>query len=157
MLSVTFDAQGGAGPMTLTFLSTSAGSGPHSAPLKFYIYSAEIAIPLRSTESTTWSTQQINLWPTSHFRPKWKINSFLSEISVCWSCTEKITIKIERAFSAILLASPATRRSFQLSTRLPTVTAANLGFNAQLATANARWRLASLSIRCPYVDKRLLS
>ena len=84
--------------------------------------------------------------------PRWKINSFLSEISVCWSCTEKITIKIERAFSVILLASPATRSSFQLSPQLPTVTAANLGFNAQLATANARWRFASLSIRCLYVD-----
>ena len=34
--------------------------------------------------------------------PRWKINSFLSEISVCWSCTEKITLKIERAFSVIL-------------------------------------------------------
>ena len=45
MLSVIFWA--GAVPMTLTFPSTSAGPGPHSAPLKFYIYSAEIAIPLR--------------------------------------------------------------------------------------------------------------
>ena len=84
--------------------------------------------------------------------PRWKINSFLSEISVCWSCAEKITIKIERAFSVILLASPATRRSFQLSLQLPTVTTANLGFNAQWATANARWHLPSLSIRCLYVD-----
>ena len=47
MLSVTFDDQGGVGPMTLTFPSTLAGPGPHSAPLKFYIYSAEIAIPFR--------------------------------------------------------------------------------------------------------------
>ena len=47
MLSVTFDDQGGAGPMTLTFPSTSADPGPHSTWLKFYIYSAEIAIPLR--------------------------------------------------------------------------------------------------------------
>ena len=45
----------------------------------------------------------------------WKINSFLFEITVCWSCTEKITIQIERAFSVILRASVATRRSFQLS------------------------------------------
>ena len=44
--------------------------------------------------------------------PCWKINIFLSEISVCWSCTEKI-IKIERAFSIILRASQATRHSFQ--------------------------------------------
>ena len=44
-----------------------------------------------------------------------KINSFLFEISVCWSCTEKRTIKIERAFSVILRASPATRHNFQLS------------------------------------------
>ena len=51
----------------------------------------------------------------------WKINSFLPEISVCWNCTEKITIKIERAFSVILSASPATRRSFQLSPHHPTV------------------------------------
>ena len=28
--------------------------------------------------------------------PCWKINSFISEISVCWSCKEKKTIKIER-------------------------------------------------------------
>ena len=47
MLSVTFDDRGGAGQMTLTFPSTSAGPGPHSASLKFYTYSAEIAIPLR--------------------------------------------------------------------------------------------------------------
>ena len=46
---------------------------------------------------------------------RWKINSFLSEISVCWSCTEKITIKIERAFSVILRASPAICHSFQQS------------------------------------------
>ena len=91
-------------------------------------------------------------WLVQTAKPRWKINSFLSEISVCWSCTEKITIKTERAFSVILLASPATRRSFQLSPQLPTVKAANLGFNAQLATANARWRLASLLIRCLYVD-----
>ena len=47
MLSVTFDDQGGAGLMTLTFPLISAGPGPTSAALKFYIFSAEIAIPLR--------------------------------------------------------------------------------------------------------------
>ena len=47
MLSNTFDDWGGVGPMTLTFPSTSAGPGSHSAPLNFYIYSAGIAIPLR--------------------------------------------------------------------------------------------------------------
>ena len=78
--------------------------------------------------------------------PRWKINSFLSEISVCWSCTEKIRIKIERAFSVILWASPATRRSFQPSLQRPTVAAENLRFNTQLATANARWRLPSHTI-----------
>ena len=41
--------------------------------------------------------------------PSWKIDNFLSEVSVCWSCTEKITIKIERAFSVTLRASPAIR------------------------------------------------
>ena len=46
MLSVTFDDRGGAGLMTLTFPLTSAGPGPTSAALKFYIFSAEIAIPL---------------------------------------------------------------------------------------------------------------
>ena len=45
--------------------------------------------------------------------PWWKINSFLSEISDCWSCTEKIRIKKERAFSIILWASPAICRSLQ--------------------------------------------
>ena len=53
----------------------------------------------------------------------WKINRFLSEVLVCWSCAEKITIKIERAFSVTLWALPATRRSFQQSPQLPTVTA----------------------------------
>ena len=52
-----------------------------------------------------------------------EIHSFLSEVSVCWSCREKITIKIERAFSAILRASPTTRRSFQQSPQLSTVAA----------------------------------
>ena len=47
MLSVTFDDRGGAGLMTLTFALTSAGPGPTSAALHFYIFSAEIAIPLR--------------------------------------------------------------------------------------------------------------
>ena len=47
MLSVTFDDRGGAGLMTLTFLLTSAGPGQTSAALKFCIFSAEIAIPLR--------------------------------------------------------------------------------------------------------------
>ena len=75
--------------------------------------------------------------------PCWKINSFLSEISVCCSCTEKITIKIERAFSVILQALPATCRSFQQTPQLPTVAVANLRFNKQLVTANARWCLPS--------------
>ena len=47
VLSITFDDRGGAGLMTLTFPLTSAGPGPTSAALKFYIFSAEIAIPLR--------------------------------------------------------------------------------------------------------------
>ena len=50
MLSVTLDDRGGADLMTLTFPLTSAlsaGPGPTSAALKFYIFSAEIAIPLR--------------------------------------------------------------------------------------------------------------
>ena len=46
-VSVTFDDRGGAGLMTLTFPLTSAGPGPTSAALKFYIFSAKIAIPLR--------------------------------------------------------------------------------------------------------------
>ena len=79
----------------------------------------------------------------SCWTPCWKINSFLSEISVCWSCTKKITIEIEIAFFVILWALPATRRSFQQSSQLPTVAVANLRFNKQLATANARWRLPS--------------
>ena len=78
--------------------------------------------------------------------PRWKINSFLSEISVCWRCTEKIIIQIERAFSVILRASPATRRSFQPSPQHPTVAAENLRFNTPLATANARWCLPSHTI-----------
>ena len=46
-LSVTLDDQGGAGLMTLTFPLTLAGPGSTSAALKLYIFSAEIAIPLR--------------------------------------------------------------------------------------------------------------
>ena len=38
---------GAAGPITLAFLSTSPGPRPLSVHLKFYIYSAEIAAPLR--------------------------------------------------------------------------------------------------------------
>ena len=59
--------------------------------------------------------------PPTGAKPRWKINSFLSEISVCWSCTEKITLKIERAFSVILRASPAIPWSFQPSPQHPTV------------------------------------
>ena len=47
MLSVTFNDWRGVGLMTLTFPLTSAGPGPTSAALKFYIFSAEIAMPLR--------------------------------------------------------------------------------------------------------------
>ena len=47
MLSITFDDRRGAGLMTLTFPLTSAGPGPTSTALKFYIFFADIAIPLR--------------------------------------------------------------------------------------------------------------
>ena len=91
--------------MTLTFPWTSVDPGPTSTALKFYIYSVEIAIPPR-----------LMLIPVFHTGPpRWKINSFLSEISVCWSCTEKITIKIERAFSVISVTASSCRRSFQQS------------------------------------------
>ena len=89
--------------------------------------------------------------------PCWKINSFLPEVSVCWRCTEKI-IKIERAFSVILRASPATRRSFQQSPQLPAVTTANLQFNTQIQDGVFQFLplLIVSSIHCLYVDKRLL-
>ena len=45
--------------------------------------------------------------------------------------------------TVILRVSLATRRSFQHSRQLPTVAVANLWFNKQLATANARWHLPS--------------
>ena len=54
-------------------------------------------------------------------RPCWKIDSFMPEVLVCWRCTEKITIKIERAVSVILRASPATRCSFQQLLQCPAV------------------------------------
>ena len=38
---------GEVGPMTLTFPTTLPGPRPQSAPLKFYIWSAEIVVPLR--------------------------------------------------------------------------------------------------------------
>ena len=47
MLSACINDRGGVGLMTLTLPFTSAGPGPTSAALKFYIFSAEIAIPLR--------------------------------------------------------------------------------------------------------------
>ena len=59
MLSVTLDDWGGAGPMTLTFPWTSAGPGPTSASLKFYIYSVEIAIPLRLMLIPVFHTGQV--------------------------------------------------------------------------------------------------
>ena len=77
--------------------------------------------------------------------PRWKINSCLSEISVCWSCTEKITFKIERAFSVILRASPAIPRSFQPSPQHQTVLQ-QTSLNTQLSTANASWRLSNHTI-----------
>ena len=66
------------------------------------------------------------------FHPRWKINSFLSEISVCWSCMEKITIKIERAFFVILRASSAIRRSFQPLPQHPTVPQQTLDWQLQM-------------------------
>ena len=71
--------------------------------------------------------------------PYWKINSFCLRSRIIEVVWKKITIKIERAFFVILWASPATHHSFQQSTQLQTVTATNLRFNTQLATANARW------------------
>ena len=67
MLSVGFNDRGGVGPMTLTFPSTSAGPGPHSAPLKVYIYSAEIAIPLRVILIPVFHTcPQVKTCPTGY-------------------------------------------------------------------------------------------
>ena len=66
------------------------------------------------TESCLFS----NLGQTANTRPCWKINSFLSEISVCWSWMEKITIKIERAIS--VFAGLASNLS-----QLPAVAAAS--------------------------------
>ena len=74
-------------------------------------------------------------------RPCWKMNSFLSEVLVCWSCTEKITIKIERAFSVILQASSVTSSSFQQSPQLPTVGAAS---NSCCNTSSPLWKKHSL-------------
>ena len=86
----------------------------------------------------------------------WKINCFLFEILVCWSCTKKITIKIERAFSIILLALSATRCSFQQWPQLPTVTVANLRFNKQLQMQDGIFQALPLltvsSIPRLYVD-----
>ena len=57
--------------------------------------------------------------------PWWKINSFLSEVTVCWSCMEKITIKMERAFSIILRALLVTHHNFQQSLQLPALATAS--------------------------------
>ena len=101
-------------------------------------------------------------------RPCWKINSFLSEVSVCWSCTEKI-IKIERAFSVILRALPVTRRSFQhfrsfqQSPQLPTVAATsssccNLWKLSHICfqvpnweVVLSHWRLSPVTAWCNYI------
>ena len=100
-------------------------------------------LQMNSNWAPKWTPTYSNWTP---LQPRWKINSFLSEITVCWRCTEKITIQIERAFSVILRASPATHRSFQPLPRHPTVATENLRFNTPLATANARWRLPSHTI-----------
>ena len=84
--------------------------------------------------------------------PCWKINSFLSEISVCWSCTEKITIKIERAFSVILRALPATRRSFQQSPQKTSDLIHNWQLQMQDGIFQARPLLTVSLIRRLYVD-----
>ena len=85
----------------------------------------------------------------------WKINSFLSEILVCWSCTEKITIKIEKAFSVILRALPATRHSFQ---QLPQQTS-DLIHNWQLQMQDGVFQALPLLtvslIRRLYVDMNI--
>ena len=53
----------------------------------------------------------------------WKIHSFLSEVSVCWSCTEKQQLKQKEHFPSYcsLRALPATCRSFQQSPQPPAV------------------------------------
>ena len=77
--------------------------------------------------------------------PCWNINSFLSDISVFWSSTEKI-IKKERAFSIIFVGLTGN------PSQLPTVAVANPQFNKQLATANARWCLPSHALVDCIVD-----
>ena len=76
MLSVTFNDRGGAGLMTLTFPLTSAGPGPTSAALKFYIFSAEIAIPL-------W----LMPIPVFHNGGCSAANSYLTGVLMFWSAT----------------------------------------------------------------------
>ena len=97
--------------------------------------------------------------------PRWKINSFLSEISVCWSSAEQITIKIERAFSVMLRASPAIRCSFQPSPQHPTgpQQTSDLIHNWQLQMQDGVFHATPLLTVSPirrlyrlYVDIRLL-
>ena len=75
MLSVTFDDWGGAGPMTLTFPSNSAGPGPHSVGavgLKFYKLSAEIAVPFRVILIPIFHTCVWQCFMFSELRKDWR-------------------------------------------------------------------------------------
>ena len=115
--------------------------------------------PVLGCRYTSYHTKLLD-WAVSS-APWWKINSFLSEIMVCWSCMEKI-IKIKRAFSVIFWASPATRRSFQPLPQHPTVPqqTSDLIHSWQLQMQDVVFQATPLltisAICCLYVDKHLL-
>ena len=78
--------------------------------------------------------------------PWWKINSFLSKISVCWSCTDKNNNSNRKSIFhhiAGLACNPSQLPAIAASSNSA---AANLRFNTQWATANARWHLPSHTI-----------
>ena len=75
--------------------------------LLFRIYWLFIWVPSIYTIfylTTTFLKREVFWHSKAYSSLYWKINSFLPEVSVCWRCTEKMTIKIERAFSVILRA-----------------------------------------------------
>ena len=76
---------GAAGLMTLTFLSTSPGQRLFSIHLKFYIYSAEIAVPLRVILIPVFHT-----WPTPQ-----------SPILPCWMASVSCFTSVLQCFRSV--------------------------------------------------------
>ena len=135
LLSVTFDDRRGVGLMTLTFLLTSAGPGPTSVALKFYIFSAEIAIPLR-----------LMLIPLFH--PGSHISMISNSVTHLQSYTNSAIADIAGNSAPIPPVTPQDRRRLRTERRVSAssadiVASDDLGTIADVAAPNAEvftWR-----------------